>query len=105
MSLWGTSKKKDFDDSEQQEEQQQQNGGERSRPHSSRRSEEHGSMREPTERDALLRDSRRPPHADGYLDPDDPAVSLSMIKARNNGDTDCARSHRTICGQSVSCDI
>ncbi|KAF7195267.1 hypothetical protein HII31_03473 [Pseudocercospora fuligena] len=76
MSLWGTSKKKDFDDSEQQEEQQQQqNGGERSHPHSSRRSEEHGSMREPTERDALLRDSRRPPHADGYLDPDDPAVS------------------------------
>lgn len=34
------------------------------------------SMREPTERDRLLPDNhRRPPHADGYLDPDDPAVS------------------------------
>lgn len=33
-------------------------------------------MREPTERDRLLpADHRRAPHADGYLDPDDPAVS------------------------------
>lgn len=37
--------------------------------------------REPSERDRLLPDSRRSgssrrrPHSDGYLDPDDPAVS------------------------------
>ncbi|KAJ4345838.1 uncharacterized protein N0V89_011973 [Didymosphaeria variabile] len=31
--------------------------------------------REPTERTRLLDDGRRPPNADGYLDPDDPAVS------------------------------
>ncbi|KAF1975331.1 mitochondrial integral membrane protein-like protein [Bimuria novae-zelandiae CBS 107.79] len=30
---------------------------------------------EPTERTGLLDDHRRPPNADGYLDPDDPAVS------------------------------
>ncbi|SMY24539.1 unnamed protein product [Zymoseptoria tritici ST99CH_1A5] len=34
------------------------------------------SMRpEPTERDRLLPDTRHRPHGDGYLDPDDPAVS------------------------------
>lgn len=32
--------------------------------------------REPTERDRLLPANPRPPHADGYLDPDDPAVCL-----------------------------
>jgi hypothetical protein len=32
-------------------------------------------MREPMERDRLLADNRRPPHPDGFLDPDDPAVS------------------------------
>jgi hypothetical protein len=31
--------------------------------------------REPTERDRLLPANPRPPHSDGYLDPDDPAVS------------------------------
>lgn len=30
---------------------------------------------EPTERDRLLPSQPRPPHSDGYLDPDDPAVS------------------------------
>ncbi|KAF2217613.1 hypothetical protein CERZMDRAFT_104260 [Cercospora zeae-maydis SCOH1-5] len=38
--------------------------------------EDDSRMREPTERDRLLpAGNRRPPHADGYLDPDDPAVS------------------------------
>lgn len=37
------------------------------RPRSSR------SRREPTERDRLL-GAHPPPHSDGYLDPDDPAV-------------------------------
>ncbi|KAI5366312.1 Putative alpha/Beta hydrolase [Septoria linicola] len=69
MSLWG-SKKKD-DDREQQE-----NGEGNSRPHSRRDFEDEDTMREPNERDRLLpADNRRPPHADGYLDPDDPAVS------------------------------
>lgn len=68
MSLWGTKQKKDDD-------QPEQNGESTSRPHS-RRDFDDSRMREPTERDRLLpADNRRPPHADGYLDPDDPAVS------------------------------
>ncbi|CAK1364025.1 hypotheticalsprotein [Cercospora beticola] len=68
MSLWGTKQKKDDDHPEQ-------NGESTSRPHS-RRDFDDSRMREPTERDRLLpADNRRPPHADGYLDPDDPAVS------------------------------
>lgn len=66
-SLWG-SKKKD-DDAEHEDEQQ--NGGESGSM--ARRSGE--SRREPTERDRLLPSNPRPPHNDGYLDPDDPAVS------------------------------
>ncbi|PPJ50819.1 hypothetical protein CBER1_06503 [Cercospora berteroae] len=68
MSLWGTKQKTD-------DEQPEQNGESTSRPHS-RRDFDDSRMREPTERDRLLpADNRRPPHADGYLDPDDPAVS------------------------------
>ncbi|KAM3420132.1 hypothetical protein BST61_g3433 [Cercospora zeina] len=65
MSLWGTKQKKDDD-------QPEHNGEGNSR----RDFDDSSRMREPTERDRLLpADHRRPPHADGYLDPDDPAVS------------------------------
>ena len=43
-----------------------------------RTSDEHVTRRAPTERDRLLPAHSHPPHhphADGYLDPDDPAVS------------------------------
>ena len=42
------------------------------RPAATRRSYD---SREPDERTRLLPQQRRPPHQDGYLDPDDPAVS------------------------------
>lgn len=64
-SLWG-SKKQNGDAAENTEGEQRDFGD--NRPTSS-------SMREPTERDRLLPANPRPPHADGYLDPDDPAVS------------------------------
>ena len=45
-------------------------------PRQSGRSQASSRRREPTERDRLLPDSgRRRPQSDGYLDPDDPAVS------------------------------
>ena len=41
-----------------------------------RNSQDSSSRREPNERDRLLPESHRPPpRHDGYLDPDDPAVS------------------------------
>ena len=42
-----------------------------------RNSDDGGSRREPNERDRLLPSEghRPPPRSDGYLDPDDPAVS------------------------------
>jgi hypothetical protein len=63
-TLWGSKK---------QDEQVDQEGEE---SNMSRRSEEHG--REATERDRLLPDNqqRRSNRSDGYLDPDDPAVSI-----------------------------
>ncbi|EME44344.1 hypothetical protein DOTSEDRAFT_71996 [Dothistroma septosporum NZE10] len=71
-SLWG-SKKKDngdqHDDEEQADQRDFDQGSARPRSGNSR------TMREPTERDRLLPANPRPPHADGYLDPDDPAVS------------------------------
>ncbi len=58
------------DDSEQEH---QENGDSSDMP---RNSGDSGRRREPNERDRLLPDNhRRPPHSDGYLDPDDPAVS------------------------------
>lgn len=65
-SLWG-SKKDDNDEQEQ--------NGEGVRRHSTDDRPDSRTMREPTERDRLLPANPRPPHADGYLDPDDPAVS------------------------------
>lgn len=71
VSLWGT--KKDNDD----QEEPQVNGGESADNSSNMaRTSEEGrprSRRAPNERDPLL-PSHGPPHSDGYLDPDDPAV-------------------------------
>lgn len=67
MSLWG-SKNKDNDPPQDQEPDDGQVEDMPRRSGSSRR-------RDPTERDRLLPPNPRPPHADGYLDPDDPAVS------------------------------
>ena len=49
---------------------------------SSRRSHEPArrSHDEPTERTRLLDRPRPPPNADGYLDPDDPAVSVARLQ-------------------------
>lgn len=74
-SLWGSKKTDDHTDNTDE-----QNGGENGtgRPHTARQRDfdaDESRMREPTERDRLLPDNnRRPPHSDGYLDPDDPAV-------------------------------
>jgi hypothetical protein len=73
MSLWGT--KKDNDDEvehlhvngENDVDAAPRTSHEDARPRSSR------SRREPNERDRLL-GAHNPPHSDGYLDPDDPAV-------------------------------
>lgn len=68
VSLWG-SKKSDEDDNESVTPRDSDGG---SRPPPSRREYE---RREADERTQLLPSQPRPPHADGYLDPDDPAVS------------------------------
>ena len=71
MSLWGT---------KNQPNENEQDGEENEpRDMTPRGSTERS--REPTERDRLLPSNpanhpRGPPHNDGYLDPDDPAVSL-----------------------------
>jgi len=74
MSLWGTKKKDDNDNGDQPpqdgqvDHENEQEGMPVQRADGTRR-------REPNERDRLLPAQPRPPHADGYLDPDDPAVS------------------------------
>ncbi|KAK5134337.1 hypothetical protein LTR08_006517 [Meristemomyces frigidus] len=71
MSLWGT-KKKDDD----QNESEGAETGEAGSGDMPRSSQDSSRRREPTERDRLLPSHPRPPpHSDGYLDPDDPAVS------------------------------
>ncbi|KAI6831682.1 hypothetical protein KC340_g2245 [Hortaea werneckii] len=70
MSLWGSRKKQNG--TQEGAEDDESHGGDMPPP--SRRSGGSRS-REPTERDRLLPANNRPPHADGYLDPDDPAVS------------------------------
>ncbi|KAK3675633.1 hypothetical protein LTR78_004274 [Recurvomyces mirabilis] len=66
MSLWGTKKQNGTDDHAEDEEHHNDDNMARSQPSRSR---------EPNERDRLLPSNPRPPHQDGYLDPDDPAVS------------------------------
>ncbi|KAF2001173.1 hypothetical protein P154DRAFT_172715 [Amniculicola lignicola CBS 123094] len=67
MTMWGSKK-----DSEQ-------NGAEQGPPDndgaSSRRSHRPSSRNDPDERTRLLANNHPPPNSDGYLDPDDPAVS------------------------------
>lgn len=71
-SLWGSKK---TDDGQEQEAIVSSSGSHsNNHSHTTGRASE-DNMREPTERDRLLpADHRRAPHADGYLDPDDPAV-------------------------------
>ena len=71
MSLWGSKKTTDENDQDHAEGAENgEAGGDMSR------SSQDSRRREPTERDRLLPSQHRPPpHADGYLDPDDPAVS------------------------------
>jgi hypothetical protein len=61
MSLWGSKKNPDTDEGIEE------NGHSGDMPSRSR---------EPNERDRLLPANPRPPHNDGYLDPDDPAVCI-----------------------------
>ncbi|GAB7332125.1 hypothetical protein MBLNU13_g04004t1 [Cladosporium sp. NU13] len=74
MSLWGTKKDNDGEDEhlhvngESETDAAPRTSHDEPRPRSSR------SRREPNERDRLL-GAHNPPHSDGYLDPDDPAVS------------------------------
>ena len=73
MSLWGTKKDNDGEDEhlhvngESETDAAPRASHDDARPRSSR------SRREPNERDRLL-GAHNPPHSDGYLDPDDPAV-------------------------------
>ena len=63
--MWSRKKKTDDDDVRESESPATE------RPVSSRMSED-----APTERTRLLQQRPPPPRADGYLDPDDPAVCL-----------------------------
>lgn len=74
MSLWGTQKDNDDDgvehlhvNGDSEVDVAPRTSHDEARPRSSR------SRREPNERDRLL-GAHNPPHSDGYLDPDDPAV-------------------------------
>jgi len=70
VSLWGSNKNDGEQDEEGVTTPRDSDGA--SRPPPSRREYE---RREADERTRLLPAQPRPPHADGYLDPDDPAVS------------------------------
>lgn len=58
--------------------------------------------REATERDRLLPSNPRPPHSDGYLDPDDPAVSFNLPRPVSQQLTVTTRSPHTTSGRSAS---
>ncbi|KAF1353636.1 hypothetical protein BDV97DRAFT_346984 [Delphinella strobiligena] len=71
VSLWGSKKSDEEEDGENGSTTPRNSDG-GSRPPPSRREYE---RREADERTRLLPSQPRPPHVDGYLDPDDPAVS------------------------------
>jgi len=71
VSLWGTNKN---DDDEEHDSATPRDSDGNERPPPSRR-EYQRREDEANERTRLLPSQPRPPHADGYLDPDDPAVS------------------------------
>ena len=71
MSLWGTKKNDDQNDQDHPEGAENGESAE-NMPRNSQDSR----RRDPTERDRLLPSRLPPPHSDGYLDPDDPAVSV-----------------------------
>lgn len=78
MSWLGLKKNDDDNNNNEEGAQDRQQADQHANPSNMARASEDSNSRrrEPNERDRLLPDSgRRPPHADGYLDPDDPAVS------------------------------
>jgi hypothetical protein len=58
--------------------------------------------READERSRLLPAQPRPPHSDGYLDPDDPAVSNLSSLDHLDAELTTPRSLPTTCGPSAS---
>jgi hypothetical protein len=69
MSLWGTKKDNDGED------EVLRVNGEGEAADAAPRTSHEDARREPNERDRLLgAHHNNPPHSDGYLDPDDPAV-------------------------------
>jgi hypothetical protein len=79
--MWGSKKdqpEEDLDEAQPQPLPASQNDGA-----SSRRSYNPYDRREPDERTRLLND-HRPVHNDGYLSPDDPAVSLCIFFLRDD---------------------
>ncbi|ORY09445.1 hypothetical protein BCR34DRAFT_487217 [Clohesyomyces aquaticus] len=72
--MWGSKKDRPKDGPEEEAPALQDNNSHDN--HSTRSSARmNRERREPDERTSLLRENRRPPASDGYLDPDDPAVS------------------------------
>ena len=89
VSLWGTK-----NDNKGRDEDDEQDGD-----NQSSRAPEHG-HREPDERTRLI----PPPNNDGYLDPDDPAVSTSIV-FKSGKPNKTSRYPRTIygaCGLSTT---
>jgi hypothetical protein len=67
VSLWGSKKGDDLDGNE------------------AGASDNHGhDRREPDENTRLLQSRPPPPHSDGYLDPDDPAVNIQSMPLRKH---------------------
>jgi hypothetical protein len=91
MALWGKKKERD----EHGEDAPTTNG------EGSRRSAEHN---EPTERTRLLQERPPPIQNDGYLDPDDPAVSCLWRLFESTQQLITIRSRHIIYGLSVFCD-
>lgn len=81
VSLWGSNKDGDENDAENGSTTPRNSEG-GSRPPPSRREYE---RREADERTRLLPAQPRPPHSDGYLDPDDPAVSYLFATQPSRG--------------------
>lgn len=76
VSLWGSSKQGDANEAVDQDHGDPRLSEEAPRSRSSREY----TTREPDERTRLIPVQQRPLHNDGYLDPDDPAVSPQPFK-------------------------
>lgn len=91
MTLWGNKKP------DEEDERLPTNGGS---------SIEHDEREDPTERTRLLQERPPPVRNDGYLDPDDPAVSAEgLCEMALELMILCYRYHLTTYGRFDSCDI